>query len=307
MASYVPNVVMHVDAGSCGTGSLSLTAYKGLSFATAMAAFGITGEIVYNIKCFNSSAWEIGTGTISGNVLTRVSVIASTNGNNLIDVDCDPCGECPCIVTSEVLPVEAVSTTKGTVEPTNPNDGDVWIDITCPNYFKIKRWCSTTGVWACENAYNPTIEDCPFEVCEYGIVPSGAVDGINKTFVLPFIPSDILKVSFGGAVRDYTISGNTITLAQAPHDCENVVIDACYNVTTGCPPVYVGYVCETVAVLAGASFIPLSNTPLATQIELTIDPSLRFGETIDYTATAGGINLTTPLAADTTFTACYQF
>lgn len=63
------------------------------------------------------------------------------------------------------------------------------------------------------------------QVFLYGLeIPSGAVNGINKTYILSHIPSSLqlVLVFMGGVLQnpgvsnDYTISGSTITFNTAP-------------------------------------------------------------------------------------------
>jgi len=56
------------------------------------------------------------------------------------------------------------------------------------------------------------------------IVPAGVMNGVNVTFVLPFVPnpSTSLSLSYNGArqkegaLGDFTLAGDTITLVNPP-------------------------------------------------------------------------------------------
>lgn len=64
-----------------------------------------------------------------------------------------------------------------------------------------------------------------------GEIPSGAVNGTNVTFTLAHNPNPALSLQLfvgglrqlAGAGNDYTLSGNTITMAVAPSTGANIV------------------------------------------------------------------------------------
>lgn len=80
-----------------GTGTLTLGG-AGTGYQTFSAGIGATNTTYYAIASGSSSEWEVGIGTVGagGTTLTRDSVIASSNSNNLVsfsagtkDVFCD--------------------------------------------------------------------------------------------------------------------------------------------------------------------------------------------------------------------------
>ena len=89
-------------------------------------------------------------------------------------------------------------------------------------------------------AYYRTANDSTAYVYFDGIIPSGIVDGTNRVFSLPTVPSS-LKLFYNGILlnppNDYTLVGNTITYAVAPVvNSSQLAYYSRYSLTAGAWP-----------------------------------------------------------------------
>lgn len=143
-ASYADRVREIATTSGTGTITLAGTALGYSSFATAFPAASTL--VYYCIASPSVGTWEVGIGTytLSGNTLSRTTVLRSSNANSLVSFGVEQKDVFVTMPADKMLGFSSFTATAS--PPANPSIGDVWLD---PADGTVYTWYNdgTSSMW----------------------------------------------------------------------------------------------------------------------------------------------------------------